>query len=162
MPVITLHTRIKASAEVVFNLSRSVDLHTLSTAQTKEKAIAGRTSGLMEYGETVTWEATHFGIRQKLSSKITVFNSPDSFTDEMVQGIFKHFRHKHIFEYDSQSGITTMSDVFDYESPLGWLGKLADVLFLKRYMTNFLKERNRAIKEFAENTEKHNRILHTY
>lgn len=159
MPVITLHTHIKASAEVVFNLSRSVDLHTISTAQTKEKAIAGRTSGLMEYGETVTWEANHFGIRQKLGSQITEYRFPDYFADEMIQGIFKRFRHNHIFEYDSQNGITTMTDVFDYESPLGWLGKLADVLFLERYMTNFLKERNRAIKEFAENTEKYNHIL---
>lgn len=113
MPVIRLHTPIKAPAEIVFNLSRSVDLHTLSTAQTNEKAIAGRTSGLMEHGETVTWEATHFGIRQKLSSKITEYHFPYHFTDEMIAGIFKSFKHEHIFEYDTQSGLTLMTDIFD-------------------------------------------------
>jgi hypothetical protein len=44
-----------------------------------------------------------------------------------------------------------MKDVFDFESPLGVLGKLANVLFLKSYMTKLLVERNRVIKEVAEN-----------
>lgn len=150
MPIITLHTHVKAAAEVVFNLSRSVDLHTLSTAQTKEKAIAGRTTGLMEYGETVTWEATHFGIRQQLSSKITGYRFPEYFTDEMITGAFKSFKHEHFFKYNAQSGPTVMTDIFTYQSPLGFLGKLADFLFLKRYMTAFLQQRNAIIKEVAE------------
>lgn len=31
-----------------------------------------------------------------------------------------------------------MIDIFDYESPFGFFGKLADAMFLKRYMTNLL------------------------
>ena len=147
---------------MVFDLSRSVDLHTLSATQTKEKAIAGRVTGLMEYGENVTWEARHFGFTQKLSSKITTFNRPYNFTDEMVKGAFKSFRHEHVFEYDNHNGITTMTDIFNYKSPLGWLGKLADALFLERYMKNFLKQRNRVIKEFSENPYKQLNIRHTH
>jgi hypothetical protein len=45
MPVITLTTEIAASIDVVFDLSRSIDLHVESTSQTNEKAIAGRISG---------------------------------------------------------------------------------------------------------------------
>lgn len=44
-----------------------------------------------------------------------------------------------------------MTDVFDYVSPYGILGKLADWLFLKRYMTDLLVQRNNGIKEYAEN-----------
>ncbi|WP_227006207.1 SRPBCC family protein [Rufibacter latericius] len=44
-----------------------------------------------------------------------------------------------------------MTDVFHYFSPLGVLGKLADYLFLKQYMSRLLLERNRVIKEVAEN-----------
>ena len=66
MPVIELTTYIEAPIERVFDLARSVDAHTASTSQSKERAVAGRTSGLIEQDETVTWEATHFGIKQSL------------------------------------------------------------------------------------------------
>jgi uncharacterized protein YndB with AHSA1/START domain len=54
MPTIKLQTRITAPIEKVFDLSKDNDLHKLSTQQTKEKAIAGKTSGLIGLGETVT------------------------------------------------------------------------------------------------------------
>jgi 2-hydroxy-3-keto-5-methylthiopentenyl-1-phosphate phosphatase len=41
---------------------------------------------------------------------------------------------------------------------LGVLGRLADSLFLKQYMINFLEERNAVIKDFAE-TEKWKKVL---
>ena len=47
MPKIENKNGIKASIEIVFDLSRSIDLHILSTEQTNEKAIAGKTSGLI-------------------------------------------------------------------------------------------------------------------
>lgn len=62
-----------APPEVVFDLARSIDLHKLSTAHTGEEAIAGKTSGLIELGETVTWRARHFGVMQTLTSKVTGF-----------------------------------------------------------------------------------------
>ena len=36
MPKIELKTEIKAEKEIVFDLSRSIDLHKISTEQTKE------------------------------------------------------------------------------------------------------------------------------
>lgn len=167
MPAILLHTVINASAEVVFNLSRSIDLHKISAAHTNEEAIAplhqndvwARTSGLMELNETVTWKARHFGITQYLTVRITAFEQNKSFTDEMVPkgGIFNAMEHKHFFK--EEDGITLMSDHFYYESPLGILGRLADALFLKRYMRNFLTKRNLIIKEIAEDESKRNTLL---
>ncbi|MFD2909407.1 cell division protein [Flavobacterium ardleyense] len=148
MPRIELQTNIKAKKEIVFDLSRSIDLHKISTEHTNEKAIAGKTSGLIEMHESVTWRAKHFGIYQNLTSKITAFESPKYFADEMQQGIFKAFKHEHHFS--EINGTTTMIDIFDYKSPLGILGKLADELFLKKYMTDLLIERNRIVKDFAE------------
>lgn len=158
MPVITLHTIINALPEVVFDLSRSIDLHKISTAHTNEEAIAGRTTGLIEMDETVTWQAKHFELTQNLTSKITAYNRPLMFTDIMVEGAFKSFTHQHIFEYNIQSGQTVMKDIFTYRSPLGILGNLADALFLKRYMAKLLIERNRVIKEFAEDEGKWRRV----
>ena len=74
----------------------------------------------------------------------------------MVKGVFKSFKHEHFFE-DSKNG-TLMVDIFVYQSPLGFLGKLANKLFLKKHMTSFLIERNNVIKESAE-SEKWKEIL---
>ena len=148
MPIIHLETLINAEKEAVFDLARSIDLHQISTAHTNERAVAGKTSGLIELNESVTWEAKHFGIVQRLSSKITEMKSPDYFVDEMVFGAFKSFRHEHIFEANRAG--TLMTDVFNYVSPLGVLGKLANVLFLNRYVTDLLVQRNKILKEHAE------------
>jgi ligand-binding SRPBCC domain-containing protein len=149
MPTILLTTTINAPADICFDLSRSIDLHKISTAHTNEEAIAGTTSGLINLGESVTWRAKHFGVYQTLTSKITAMQRPTYFVDEMVQGAFKSFWHEHRFQ--EADGITTMTDTFTYTSPLGPLGKLADVLFLEKYMTQLLAKRNAVVKEFAEN-----------
>ena len=156
MPRIELRTEIKATKEIVFDLSRSIDLHKISTAHTNETAIAGKTSGLIGLHESVTWRAKHFGIYQKLTSKITAFNRPNFFVDEMVNGTFKSFRHEHHFS-ELKEG-TLMMDIFEYESPFGILGRIANILFLKKYMTHLLEKRNLTIKAFAE-SEKWKMVL---
>jgi ligand-binding SRPBCC domain-containing protein len=149
MPTIYLTTFILAKPEVVFDLSRNIDLHQVSTKHTHETVIAGRMSGLIEFGESVTWRAKHFGFFQELTSKITAFDQPNSFTDEMVKGAFKSFQHAHKFQPIDNG--TNMIDIFSYLSPLGFLGRLADYLFLKKYMEDLLVNRNAIIKEYAEN-----------
>ena len=151
MPLVQLETFIEAPKQVVFDVARSIDLHQVSTAQTNEKAIAGRTSGLIELDEWVTWEAEHFGIVQKLTSKITAMDAPDYFVDEMVSGAFKSFKHEHIFE--AKGNGTIMIDLFSYISPLGIIGKLADRVFLQSYMTALLVQRNKILKAQAESNQ---------
>lgn len=154
MPAIRLETFINAPKQNVFDLARSIDLHQISTAHTNEKAVAGKTSGLIELDESVTWEAKHFGVVQQLTSKVTAMNAPEYFVDEMVSGAFKSFKHEHIFE--ARGAGTLMIDVFNYVSPFGILGKLADQIFLKRYMTALLTQRNKVIKAHVEEKIKTN------
>ena len=156
MPKIELQTEIKADRIIVFDLSRSIDLHKISTAKTNEEAIAGKMSGLIVLHETVTWRAKHFGVYQKLTSKITKFDRPKYFVDEMIKGAFAKFKHEHLFT-ETTNG-TLMTDIFDYKSPWGILGQIADKLFLKKYMIELLTERNRIVKTFAE-SEKWKEVL---
>lgn len=151
MPKIELITKIKAAIEIVFDLSRSIDLHTVSAKQTNETAVAGKTTGLIDLNETVTWRAKHLGVYHKLTSKVTEYNRLHYFIDEMTKGPFKELRHEHHFS--EVNGVTLMVDYFEYKAPLGILGKFADKLFLKNYMTEFLKNRNQIIKEVAESNE---------
>ncbi len=156
MPTIKLITEIEAPVDRVFDLSTSIDLHKLSTGKTKEEAIAGCTSGLIKLNETVTWQTTHFWIRQTLTSKITAYERPNHFRDEMLEGAFKSIYHDHYFE--ENNGKTIMTDVFKFESPLGVLGKVFNSLVLTNYLKRFLEERNALIKEYSEG-EKWREIL---
>ena len=148
MPAIEVVTSIDAPIELCFDLARDIDLHMKSTKGTHEKAIAGVTTGLIDLGQEVTWEATHFGIRQRLTSRVTAFDRPNHFRDSQVSGVFRRFDHDHFFS--TNSGLTVMRDVFDYESPLRWLGHCADFLFLKSYMARLLRRRATVIRETAE------------
>jgi ligand-binding SRPBCC domain-containing protein len=148
MPVIQVITRIQAPLEVCFDLARDIDLHMESTKGTDERAVAGITTGLIGMGESVTWNARHFGLTQTLTSRITAFDRPRHFRDSQIEGPFRRFDHDHLFQFEN--GETMMTDVFDYESPLGWLGQVGDVLFLREYMTRFLVNRGAVVKSVAE------------
>lgn len=150
MSRIYLETYINANIQIVFDLARNIDLHQKSTSRTNEKAIAGRTSGLIEENETVTWRAKHLGVYQTLTTKIINMDKPHQFTDEMQKGTFKSLHHQHIFK--RIEGKTLMIDIFDFESPLGLIGKAFNRIFLKNYMKKFLLERNKLIKTTAEST----------
>jgi len=148
MPLISLFTSINAPVERVFDLSRNLSLHAVSMQHTSEKAIAGKTTGLIQKGETVTWQATHLFKSRTLTVSITQMEPYTFFRDEMLQGDFKVMKHEHRFE--KRGDATLMTDLFYFESPYGWLGKMADVLFLRYYMKRLLLQRNRMIKMYAE------------
>ena len=148
MPTIRLETLIAASPERCFDLSLSIDLHRQSVAHTHERPVAGVTSGIMRLGDTVTWEAVHFGVKQHLTTKITAYERPRYFVDEMIRGIFQELKHQHAFI--PQPPGTLMIDTFTFRAPLGILGRLAEALFLTRYMRGLLLTRNRYLKQVAE------------
>ena len=149
MPKIHLETCIAASSQQCFDLARSVEIHQQSTASSRERAVAGVTAGLLALGDSVTWQARHFGLQMRLTSRITEFDPPRRFVDEMVKGPFHRLRHIHEFE-DLGASQTLMIDDFDYTSPLGLLGRFADALIMRSYMERLLRQRNAFIKQTAE------------
>ena len=97
-------TDIKARPEDCFDLSRNIDLHLESMLASDERAIEGVTSGLISAGEEVTWEARHFGVTWRMTSRIIEFDPPRRFVDEMIRGPFTAFRHEHLFEASTAKG----------------------------------------------------------
>lgn len=148
MAIIRLQTIIRADRARCFDLARSIDLHLVSAAATRERAVAGRTRGLVERGDTVTWQATHFGIRQQLTSAITALDWPEYFRDEQVKGPFKTMEHDHIFKVMPHG--TLMEDVFSFTAPYGGPGRLVERFLLTRHLRKFLERRNQVIKIFSE------------
>src|SRR5260221_157637 len=140
MPTITITTLVRAPRERCFDVSRNIDIHVSSMPGTGERAVAGRTSGLIEMGEQVTWEARHFGVRQRFTSEITAFDRPRYFQDSMRKGAFHSFVHDHYF--DSSPEGTVMKDVVTFQSPLGILGRFVDWLVMEGYLRRMITERN--------------------
>ncbi|WP_242205342.1 SRPBCC family protein [Aestuariivivens insulae] len=151
MPSIKIETEINADARMCFDLARDIDFHQETLKFSKEKAIAGRISGLIGPGEWVSWEANHLGFVQHLTSKITEFDAPNYFVVEMVLGAFESFRLVYHFTSSKHTeSKTIMTNIFHFKSPYKLLGRFADEVFLKRYMRNLIKRRGQSIKDRAE------------
>jgi ligand-binding SRPBCC domain-containing protein len=148
MPTVVIETRIAAPIERCFDLARDVETHLETSSFTAERIVGGKTSGLLGPGDVVTFEAVHFGIRQRLTSKIVEFDRPNRFVDEMIQGVFSNLRHVHEFAVDGDSVV--MRDTLIWRSPLGVLGLLADQLFVERHIREFAARKQSQLKQVAE------------
>ena len=148
METVVIETWIRAALEECFDAARNLDLHATSLAHTNEKAIAGRTSGLIELDEEVTWRARHFGVYQRFTSRITAFERPSYFQDTMQRGAFASFVHDHCFT--SHRDGTNMKDVLVFAAPFGVVGRLAEKVVLRSYLDRLLKARAEVIKKTVE------------
>jgi len=144
LSLIELRTLIDAPAERCFDLSLSVELHLRSTADTGERVVAGRSSGVFELGDHVTWEARHLGLRHRLSMTISAYDRPRMFRDELVRGPLRRLVHDHFFEPVEQR--TLMHDVFEFSSGIPPL----DAVVLRPHLRRLLLKRNEVIAQLAE------------
>lgn len=116
--------------------------------RTKEEPIKGKTSGLISFGESVTWQARHLGKLRQLTTRITAMEKYVHFRDEMEEGDFTFMKHDHYYK-EIQNG-TVMIDLMEFGTPYGWLGRMVERFYLVNYMTKLLCLRNDTIKEYAE------------
>ncbi len=151
MQTIRLSTWINAPVERCFKLALSVDLHVASGRSTGERAIAGVTTGLLGAGETVEFQARHFGREVYHTIRVDAWRPYAYFRDAMIAGEFERFEHDHHFA--AMDDGTRMRDEIRFSAPFGFAGRVAEKLFLRRYLTLFVAERNAMIKRVAESQE---------
>lgn len=148
MPKVRTQTFIQAPPERCFDLARDVGVHAATAEHTGERVIYAPSSGLLELGDEVEFEARHLGIRQRLRSKIVEFERPKRFVDRMQRGAFRRMTHLH--EFRPENGGTLMIDELEFASPFGFVGTAFDALFLAGYMRRFLDRRSQELKRIAE------------
>ncbi len=149
MYTLRVTTLIAAPPARCFALARDVDAHLRSAESTGERIVAGRGSGLLELGETVTFEGCHLGVTHRLTSRITAFDQPFYFQDRMVDGPFRFFEHDHWFDPTDDGG-TVMVDVVQFSAPFGPIGWIAERVVLGPHLRRFLARRGAALKAMAE------------
>jgi hypothetical protein len=110
--VVRVETLIEAPPQVCFDTARDVGLHARSAAATGERVVGGTAErlaeGLLGLGDEVTFEARHLGLRQRLTARITRFESPRLFVDEQVRGALRSFVHTHEFRPAGPWGDSTI------------------------------------------------------
>jgi ligand-binding SRPBCC domain-containing protein len=136
--------------ERLFDLARSIDLHLDSQRKSGERAVGGVTTGLIGKGQEVTWRARHFGIRLTMTSRITQFDFPRSFTDEQVRGPFRWFRHVH--EFQATSAGSMMTDLVEFTAPFGLLGWVAERVVLAPYLERLIRDRAEFLADVSGQT----------
>lgn len=103
----------------------------------------------MVLNSEVELNITQYGIfKSYWKVKITRYVQNKVIGDFMVKGPFKHWYHEHIFEM--KDGKTIMTDKVDYSLPLGFLGNIAHILFVKRLIQKMFEYRHRRTKSVLE------------
>ena len=143
-------TRIEAAPGVCFDLARDVEVHAETLAETGERVTLRPAHRLLRLGDEVEFEGRHLGVRQRLRARITAFDRPRHFRDEMVRGAFRSFVHDHAFA--PEAGGTCMTDRVRFEAPGGLLGRLVERAVLRPYLTQLIAARGRALRRLAETT----------
>ncbi len=138
--VIEVVTVVEAAPAEVFALKLDVDVHAASLRGSGETATTSTGRRRLALGDEVTFRARHFGMRWRLTSRITVFEPPSRFVDEQTRGPFRSLRHEHLFA-DAGEGRTRMTDRMTITAPLGPLGALVARTVLAPYLRHLLRQR---------------------
>jgi hypothetical protein len=85
--------------------------------------------------------------RSRWHSRITSF-MPYEYTDEMLEGPFKKWKHKHMF-YDNEKKQTKILDEIEFELPYGLFGRLFEGYAIKNLQKIF-EHRRQATKAALE------------
>lgn len=125
-------------------------VHAATSAFTGERVVEpGRTRGLLELGDLLSFEGRHLGVRQRITVRITEMDPSRRYVDEGVRVAFRALRHVHEFIAENDD-VTLMRDVVTWRSPFGILGRAADALFVARHMRWFVTEKQTRLKQMAE------------
>lgn len=68
------------------------------------------------------------------------------FIDEQRHGPYRLWHHEHHFRPAPGGGGVEMTDIVHYEIPFGWIGSLANALFVRRQLNGIFKYRYQQIE----------------
>lgn len=102
----------------------------------------------MEKGKLIDYTIKVAGIRQRWTTLITEYEPPHRFVDEQIKGPYSFWHHTHTFE--ACDGGTKVTDEVRYSISLGFIGRLANFLFVRRQLESIFKYREKVIQEYFD------------
>ncbi|HEY3704469.1 MAG TPA: hypothetical protein VGL22_05370 [Terracidiphilus sp.] len=140
---------VRAPLERCFLLSTSVEI---VECELRMHPRQGRTSGLVQHGDTVLWKGWKYGLPQFHQSLIEAFRPYSFFRDRMIAGRFRSFEHDHAFDV-LPDGRVRMQDQVRFTMPWGLLGQFVGVLLLAPDIRRLMRRRFSLLKRIAETEE---------
>jgi len=129
---------LAAPADEIFDfLIRPENVIQVTAPNTGLKPVA--TPEVFEQGSRIELELTGFGPPQRFLYEVTEFLRPDRFTETLVKGPLKSFRHVHGFE-ETPNG-TLVVDAVEFQPPGGMLGFLVTEDRIRKGLEHGLKFR---------------------
>ncbi len=107
----------------------------------------------MRVGARLDYELSLFGVPVHWHSRITDWQPGRRFIDEQESGPYALWRHTH--EFEARGSSTLVRDVVDYSEPLGPLGTIAHVLFVRRTLDRIFDFRRDVIGRLLEHPHAH-------
>ena len=98
-------------------------------------------------GQIISYKVTPIpGIKSNWVTEITHVEDKVFFVDEQRFGPYAMWHHEHHFE--EKDGGVLMTDRVSYKLPLGFLGHLAQSLFVKKQLQNIFEYRMKVLEDF--------------
>ena len=96
-------------------------------------------------GQIITYKVVPFlGVKTNWVTEITSVKEQEFFIDEQRFGPYKMWHHEHFFE-SLANGNTLMKDKISYKIPFGFLGAIAQGLFIKSQLTEIFSYRKKTL-----------------
>jgi len=88
-------------------------------------------------------------LRAQWIARITEFEWNHHFADVQDRGPFKSWHHRHEFRAETRGGVagTLVRDLIDYEVGFGFLGAMANTLFVRRQMQSTFAQRQQTLQK---------------
>lgn len=138
MPTIILETEIAAPPEKCFALLRDPRLHNNKPA---------RHDGDFGLGQIVQFPNRFMGFDTTLTVEVMRFEPPHLLVDELREGIFREFQHRHEFRLIDAG--TLMVDTVTWVLPFGPIGRVLNTIVETR-LRSVISARNGRLKALAE------------
>jgi len=140
---------VSASPQAVFDFHE--DPHNLSVVMPPTtRVVEMLAASAAREGDIMVLSMKEFGIiPMKWECRWRTVQAPHLLVDEMIQGPFKHFVHRHAFE-DAGKGMTRIIDEVHYSFGTGLLGRLVSTTGVRLYLhLMFAWRRRETVRWFA-------------
>jgi ligand-binding SRPBCC domain-containing protein len=85
------------------------------------------------------------GLPVRWTTLITEYDPPHKFVDVQLKGPYSFWHHTH--ELKAVEGGTQMIDRVRYAMPMGWLGRIANTLFVAKQLREIFDYRSRVLQD---------------
>ncbi|MBA4031975.1 MAG: hypothetical protein C0478_13940 [Planctomyces sp.] len=148
MPLFESKVQLPASPEKIFDfITRPKNLAMISPPEAGLVFIEA--PDVLSLGSKLVFRVQAHGVVQQLEHRITAFDSPFGFREELVKGPIKTFNHDYIITVDGDN-LSTLTNRIEFEPPGGLIGLMVTAeRILDQFEDGFAYRRQALIKAFS-------------